>query len=346
MILKDPIAIEAAERFQQRVDALRAEYPGLANVRATCLLDDVLYFDLLAQAMEVTLVPTVEPIREADCLHPSLDTMQGGFPWVCDHYPWPNGADGSGLAPVMQIRLADLRPHVQVEFPDLLVQVWAEEWEMTTRTVPMDHARTCKCPGAREAYVGRLIWFRSRTRVAEAEYEQVPDDLILVYRCVESPERNGPETIVGFRLGCLRLGRVSVLPQMISQGQVIDVLDDFVSFGPEPLEFSTQAFRALSERFNAALDALEKMQLSDAQTSIIPQQQEGQDRGLDVGEFFCFPWLWHYDLPDDVAKGWRPLFTCHDDQHGLHLRAIAQFYVAYRCSGEGFEFMAILSNNN
>lgn len=332
MILKDPIAIDAAERFQRRVDALRAEYPGLADVGAGSTFPlRGNYFALLAQAMEVTLVPMVDPIREVECGHPSLDTMHGGFPWVCDHHPWPKAADGGCLAPLMQIRLADLAPDVQVEFPDLLVQVWADEWDTHVRTVTIQHASTCDCPRAREPYVGRLIWFRSRTEVARADWAR---------EGVEDPKLNGPDTIVGFQLGDLHLGGVSILPQVIKDGAGISFMEDFVSFDAAPQDALSKVCLQRQAEFGAALE-----QLSELQLEPLPTLGKGSSRhrsDLRVGEFFKWPDLPHEDISDDVVDGWRPLFCCSERDNGSFVMDDLVLYLAYRCIDEKFEFSAMI----
>lgn len=327
MILNNPVAIEAAERFQRQVDALRAEYPGLAHVRLVTQPTEVSYFDTLAQSMEVTLVPAVEPIREADCQHPSLETMQGGFPWVCDHYPWPKGADGGCLAPLLQVRLADLRPHVQVEFPDLLVQFWGEEWEITTRSVPMEHARVCKRGGRRESHSSRVS-FISRLELG-ARRESL-------HRIDNATARNGPENISGLRFVQMHLGQVSIEGQVINLGVDIGCEDDFVSFDAEPGERFSDRYRERAASFASALEDLETMQLIAPQRPAPALRPETES--VPVGEFFRFPYGGNHLFPDDIAEGWRPLFACDGGDCGLWVPELWALYFAYRRVDGEFEF--------
>lgn len=319
--LKDPLAKAAAAEFERQVNVLRTDFLGLSKIRVTCRIGEKFYFDLLTQAVEVTLTPAVEPIFEVGCTRPSTDTIQGGVPWVCEHHPWPRCEEGRHLAPLLQINLSQLRPHVELGFPDLLVQVWGRNWDLHVRTVPLDHAKACQCAGQRESYEGTTVWFKSRLgMVAEEDGGDGP--------FFERPEPDNPNSIVGFRFGRLDRGEISVLQQLIWAGQNVAYHDDFSSFDAETIDAAGELGKEMA--FNAALENLSKILPTSHARGAFP-----------VGSFFRFPSACqNSEIIDELAEGWRPLFCCDYNDEGLHFRSFLELYISFRQIDGEFEFMA------
>lgn len=61
----------------------------------------------------------------------------GGFPWICEDFPWPRDRAGEALSPLFQLNLAELDLSSVAAFPPVLIQGWGDEIEFFTRAIPL-----------------------------------------------------------------------------------------------------------------------------------------------------------------------------------------------------------------
>lgn len=78
------------------------------------------------------------PIRPGEVIDRRA-SMLGGAPWTCDLHPWPWGSAGRRpMSPLVQLNLAELDLSLLGRFPPVLVQVWGDEMDTWTRTIPLE----------------------------------------------------------------------------------------------------------------------------------------------------------------------------------------------------------------
>lgn len=119
--------------FLQHFAKLRADYPKLLQIAT----------DYLFAATSYLHLESLAPISREDVAAHTIDrlaSMQGGFPWTDDQYPWPTevGDDGAVVyaRPALQLNMKRLGAALGIELPHILYQVW--EQKFGERVVPLD----------------------------------------------------------------------------------------------------------------------------------------------------------------------------------------------------------------
>lgn len=127
-----PLAKWARENptgFLSNLSDMREDYPRSLIVAT----------DFLFAIASYTWAEVLEPINQQSVSDRSLDrtcSMQGGFPWTDENFPWPLHFNGAPARPALQLNLQTLGTLLNLPLPNALYQYWGEQ--IGVRVIPLD----------------------------------------------------------------------------------------------------------------------------------------------------------------------------------------------------------------